>query len=82
MQRGSITLWLSDETIKGWRENKSTGKKRHPRIYSADAILSALMIRAVYHLPLLSLARIFAIADYFAGFGFAYSLLYPHLQAC
>nr|NGY94737.1 hypothetical protein [Neochlamydia sp. AcF84]NGY95715.1 hypothetical protein [Neochlamydia sp. AcF84] len=26
-QRGSITLWFSDETIKGWRENKSTGKK-------------------------------------------------------
>jgi hypothetical protein len=51
-QRGSITLWFSDETIKGWRENKSTGKKGRPRIYSADAILCVLMIRAVYHLPL------------------------------
>ncbi|KIC73716.1 hypothetical protein DB42_BS00310, partial [Neochlamydia sp. EPS4] len=38
-QRGSITLWFWDETIKGWRENKSTGKKGRPRIYSADAIL-------------------------------------------
>ncbi|MBS4166526.1 hypothetical protein NEOC65_001615 [Neochlamydia sp. AcF65] len=58
------------------------GKKGRPRIYSADAILCTLLIGAVYHLPLLSLARIFVIADYFAGFGFAYSLLYTHLQAC
>ncbi|KIC72372.1 IS903D transposase [Neochlamydia sp. EPS4] len=27
VQRGSITLWFSNEAIKGWRENKSTGKK-------------------------------------------------------
>ncbi|WP_080502808.1 transposase [Neochlamydia sp. EPS4] len=75
-----MTLWFSDETIKGWRENKSTGKKGRPRIYSADAILCVLMIRAVYHLPLRAgLARVCVIADYFAGFGIACSLLYPHL---
>nr|NGY94183.1 hypothetical protein [Neochlamydia sp. AcF84] len=58
-QRGSITLWFSDETIKGWRENKSTGKKGPPRIYSADAILRMLMIRAVYHLSFLTYSKDF-----------------------
>jgi hypothetical protein len=55
VQRGSITLWFSDEAIKGWQENKRTGKRGRPRVYSNDAILCALMIRAVYHMPLRAL---------------------------
>ncbi|WP_052436026.1 transposase [Neochlamydia sp. EPS4] len=54
-QRGNITLWFSEESIKGWRENKSAGKKSRLRIYSANAFLCALMIRAIYHLPLRTL---------------------------
>jgi len=55
VQRGSITLWFSNEAIEGWHENERTGKKGRPRIYSNDAILCALMIRAVYHFPLRAL---------------------------
>lgn len=55
VQRGSITLWFSNEAIKGWQENKRTGKKGRPKIYSNEAILCALMIRAVYRLPLRAL---------------------------
>ncbi|KIC72122.1 IS903 transposase [Neochlamydia sp. TUME1] len=31
VQRGSITLWFSDGTIKGWRENKSLRKEGAPK---------------------------------------------------
>jgi Transposase DDE domain len=33
----------------------STGKRGHPPIYSDDAILTALLIRFVFHLPLRAL---------------------------
>jgi len=55
IQRGSITLWFSDEAINGWQGNTRTGKKGRPKIYSNDAILCALMIRAIYQLPLRAL---------------------------
>jgi hypothetical protein len=56
IQRGSITLWFSEESIKKWHESsKEKGKKGRPRIYSDEAILCALLVRAVYHLPLRTL---------------------------
>lgn len=55
VQRGSITLWFSTKALDGWQENKQTGKKGRPKLYSNEAILCALMIRAVYHLPLRAL---------------------------
>jgi hypothetical protein len=56
VQRGSITLWFSEESIKKWHDSpKAKGEKGRPRIYSDDAILCALLVRAVYHLPLRAL---------------------------
>jgi hypothetical protein len=55
VQRGSITLWFSNEAIKAWRETNRTGKKGRPKTYSDEAILSMLMIRAIFHLPLRSM---------------------------
>ena len=50
VQRGSLTIWFSSEAIEGWRAEKED-KKGRPKVYSNEAILCALMIKAVYHLP-------------------------------
>jgi IS5 family transposase len=55
VQRGSITLWFSEESISKWHEAGKKNSKGRPRIYSDDAILCALLIRVVYHLPLRAL---------------------------
>lgn len=52
INRGSITFWFSEDTIKNWLSGNQTGKKGRPEVYSDDAILCALMIREVYKLPL------------------------------
>lgn len=52
IQRGSITFWFSEEAIDKWHSDIRTGGKGRPQIYSDDAILCALVIRTVYHLPL------------------------------
>jgi hypothetical protein len=54
INRGSLTIWIEDVPSK-WREEKHTLKKGRPRIYSDDAILCALVLRSVYHLPLRAL---------------------------
>lgn len=50
-QRGSIIVWLSEEAISGWLYNgeRERGGKV---VYSDIAIITCLMIRKVYHLPL------------------------------
>ena len=52
IQRGSINFWFSEDAIRKWRNTSHTGEKGRPREYSDDAILCALLIRTVYHLPL------------------------------
>jgi len=51
IQRGSITIWF-DEAETKWLAKKQPHKRGRPKTYSDDAILCALIIRAVYHLPL------------------------------
>jgi hypothetical protein len=55
IKRGSITIWFSEDGIEKWLAKKEKGKQGHPFIYSNDAILIVLMIRAVFHLPLRAL---------------------------
>lgn len=55
IQRGSINFWFSEEAINKWRNTNHTCKKGRPQEYSDDAILCALLIRTVYHLPLRAL---------------------------
>ena len=50
VNRGSLTIWFSNESIEKWHE-ESSGSRGRPRIYSDEAILCALMIKAVYKLP-------------------------------
>lgn len=54
VQRGSITIWFSPEIAEKWIVGKE-GKKGRPKKYSDDAILCALMLKSVYHLPLRAL---------------------------
>lgn len=53
-QRGSITVWLSEDAVDKWHA-RSTGKRGRPATYSDDAILTALLVRFVFHLPLRAL---------------------------
>ncbi|MGI9503583.1 MAG: IS5 family transposase [Geminicoccaceae bacterium] len=50
-QRGSLTVWLSPETIDDWRAPKRKGRGGQP-VYSDRAIEAMLTLGAVYHLPL------------------------------
>ena len=54
VQRGSITVWFSEDAIDKWHA-KPSGKRGRPATYSDDAILTALLIRFVFHLPLRAL---------------------------
>jgi hypothetical protein len=52
VQRGSLTLWVSDEVITIWRNTDNTGKPGRPRTYSDTAVLCMATLKEVYHLPL------------------------------
>ena len=48
-QRGSLTVWFTDEAIPGWRPEPRTTRGGQPN-YSSLAILTALTLRAVFRL--------------------------------
>src|SRR5215210_216370 len=48
-QRGSLTVWVTDEAIAAWAAEPRTTRSSQPW-YSALAILTALTLRAVFHL--------------------------------
>jgi len=50
-QRGSLTVWFTDEAIEAWRAEPRTTPGGQPW-YSSLAILTALTLRAVFHLAL------------------------------
>jgi hypothetical protein len=50
-QRGSLTVWFSEEAIAAWRAEPRTTRGGQPH-YSALAIRTALMLRAVFRLAL------------------------------
>jgi IS5 family transposase len=54
IKRGSVTVWFED-AVPVWKETHRSGKKGRPQTYSDEAILCALVIRSVYHLPLRAL---------------------------
>ncbi len=52
VQRGSLTLWIDQEALEGWICQARTGKKGASRLYADSAILCALTLQQIYHLPL------------------------------
>ncbi|MBM6581857.1 transposase [Microvirga sp. BT689] len=50
-QRGSLTVWFTEEAIAVWRAQPRTTRGGQPH-YSALAIMTALTLRAVFRLAL------------------------------
>jgi DDE family transposase len=51
VQRGSITVWLTEEAVAAWHA-PATGTRGGQPIYSAIAIETGLALRLVFHQPL------------------------------
>lgn len=52
INRGSITLWLSEDVIESWMNTEKTGKRGRSHTYADVAIECMLLIRNVFTLPL------------------------------
>ena len=52
VQRGSITFWFDEETIKNWHVKKLEKSRGRPELYSRYAIQCALIIKSVFKLTL------------------------------
>jgi IS5 family transposase len=50
-QRGSLTIWLSDEAIENWTTGELTGERGASPTYTDMAIETMAIIQAVYGLP-------------------------------
>ena len=50
--RGSITFWIDDEAIDGWYNKEQTGRRGRSNTYSDTAIVTALMLKGLFKLPL------------------------------
>jgi len=55
IQRGSINIWIEEESLKKWYSSSHTCAAGRPETYSDEAILMLLMLREVFKLTLRSL---------------------------
>lgn len=54
VQRGSLTIWFDNSSVDGWLNAQPSGRRGKSRKYAEAAIVCALTIRQVFHLPLRS----------------------------
>jgi hypothetical protein len=54
VQRGSLTLWIDTRSTDVWLDHERPPRRGRRRTYTDSAILCALLLREVYHLPLRS----------------------------
>ena len=52
INRGSLTMWFSEEVIKIWLKAEQTGRRGHPIKYADTAIECMLILKGVFRLPL------------------------------
>lgn len=52
VQRGSLTLWIDTHSTDTWLDHDTPARRGRRRRYTDAAILCALQLREVYHLPL------------------------------
>jgi hypothetical protein len=52
INRGSLTIWFSEEVIKVWLEAEQTGRRAHPLKYADTAIECMLILKGIFRLPL------------------------------
>ena len=50
-RRGDITVWISEILLEDWHPKKRV-QRGCPKLYSDSAIVTCLVLRQVYHLPL------------------------------
>ena len=52
VQRGSLTLWISDDMLAVWLNQQNSGKPGRSVTYTDTAIFCMATLKEVYHLPL------------------------------
>lgn len=52
VQRGSLTLWITEDIVQTWQAMEQEHKRGHPRTYSDTAIVTMATLQEVYHLGL------------------------------
>ena len=52
VERGSLTLWVSEDVLAAWQNAARTGRRGSPRTYTDTAILAMATLEEVYRLPL------------------------------
>ena len=52
VQRGSLSVWISEDVLSAWHNTERTGKRGKPTLYTDTAILCMATLEEVYHLPL------------------------------
>lgn len=52
VQRGSLTIWISEDVLSAWHNHERTGKRGKPANYTDTAILCMATLEEVYGLPL------------------------------
>ena len=52
VQRGSLTLWITEEVVQAWHPTTLENKRGHPRTYTDTAIETMATLQEIYHLGL------------------------------
>lgn len=52
VQRGSLTMWITEDVMQTWQETEAEPKRGHPRTYTDTAILTMATLQEIYHLGL------------------------------
>jgi hypothetical protein len=53
VRRGSLTFWVDEQAVEGWRAASASGPRGgRPRLYADAAIACALFVKDVFHLSL------------------------------
>ncbi len=52
MQRGSLTLWITEDVLQTWHPTEPEGKRGHPRTDTDTAIETMATVQEIYHLGL------------------------------
>lgn len=52
VRRGSLTVWVDAQALDTWLNTSKAARRGRQRLYADAAILAALTLREVYHLPL------------------------------
>jgi Transposase DDE domain len=52
VQRGSLTVWVSEDVLSAWHSRARTGRRGKPATYADTAILCMATVAEVYRLPL------------------------------